>query len=463
MLESIVNWVRESKKALIVLAVISVVIAGVGYCVNSVGNSLRCGGFLTWESGMTATPTPVPAPGERGYSWSAIAPQWTPDGESIVFTHLSGPGENYSDVLQVYKISHDGRGLKLLLDGISVRHHSLYFDFSSDVSQVAYSVYRQPGTNSYFYEIERANLQSGDKQTLTPSNAYDLSPSWSRDASRIAFERDANSCRGHKGDDYGLFVMKANGKDVERLPRVPSPEDVAEHQSTSESDEDSPSWHLSALGGFSWSPDGYEMALVADLSFYQGELNDLWNPKRLGLYLLKTDDTPAKRLQAFETRSGNWDSMSIFGAPLWSQDGQRIIYVRNIDGRVKLWSISRGGDNLSEIVDAGVSVSPYLEFSCGPTWSPDGSQIMFSVPGTTFIVNADGSNLRSFEGSSCASWSPDGTMFASMEGGLHVVTIKTGGHRALTALSDKGVLLSAEAARAEGVPRSGSLLTGKAG
>ena len=441
MFGSIVSWGREYKKSLIVIAVIAMLIAGVGYCVNRVGDSMRCGGSFAWGSGMTATPTPVPAPGETGYSWSAITPQWTPDGESIVFTHLSGPGENYSDVLQVYKISHDGRGLKLLLDGITVRHHSLYFDFSSDVSQVVYSVYRQPGANSYFYEIEKANLQSGDKQTLTPSKAYDLSPSWSSDASRIAFKRDANSCSGHKGDDYSLFVMKTNGKDVERLPRVPSPEDIAEHQSTSESDEDSPSWHLSALGGFSWSPDGHEIALVADLAFYPGELNDLWNPKRLGLYLLKTDDTPAKRLQAFETRPGNQDNMSIFGAPIWSPDGQRILYVRNTDGRVKLWNISREGDDLSEIVDAVVSVSPRLEPSCGPSWSPDGSQIMFSVPGTTFIVNADGSNLRSFEGSSCGSWSPDGSKVASMWGGLHVVTIKTGEVRQLTRLSESGELV----------------------
>jgi Tol biopolymer transport system component len=51
-----------------------------------------------------------------------------------------------------------------------------------------------------------------------------------------------------------------------------------------------------------------------------------------------------------------------------------------------------------------------------PTWSPDGTRLAFALwPLTSYVIDADGSNLRHLEGSGTApQWSPDGSTIASV-------------------------------------------------
>jgi Tol biopolymer transport system component len=108
----------------------------------------------------------------------------------------------------------------------------------------------------------------------------------------------------------------------------------------------------------------------------------------------------------------NYRSSNAFRPPA----GDEVLFTAN-DGHT-LATIRQDGTGLRTIFDLPARVGVWLE---DPQWSPDGRQIAFEIqttvtgPLTTFVINADGSNLRQVsdvghqEG---PMWSPDGTRLA---------------------------------------------------
>lgn len=76
---------------------------------------------------------------------------------------------------------------------------------------------------------------------------------------------------------------------------------------------------------------------------------------------------------------------------------------------------------------AGSGAAEYLTFNPAldraPDWSPDGTRLAFSRDDVIFVVNADGTGLRSFgiPGGTNPAWSPDGTKVAYDNGGSVLV------------------------------------------
>ena len=163
--------------------------------------------------------------------------------------------------------------------------------------------------------------------------------------------------------------------------------------------------------------------------------------------------------------------------PVWSPDGSRL-FLASLDG---LWEVSATGNNLrkasadanqlraansihpllKQMVDdpAGVAskvkalqaLGGYLIFN--PVLSPKGDQIVFQVSNGKglYIVNVDGSGLRSLGQGERATWTPDGKYLVAMlvaddghtltKGELISIHVASGAKNTLFA-SDKYIALS---------------------
>ncbi|MFQ6015501.1 MAG: FecR domain-containing protein [Anaerolineae bacterium] len=111
----------------------------------------------------------------------------------------------------------------------------------------------------------------------------------------------------------------------------------------------------------------------------------------------------------------NHPAQDIFPAS-WSPDGSQILFSSDRDGDFEIYIMDDNGSNVRQLTDNSTE-----DFA--PFWSPDGQKIIFDSgdpgwegPGQIYVMNSDGSNwvqLTNFEGGAFApSWSPDGTRIA---------------------------------------------------
>lgn len=109
------------------------------------------------------------------------------------------------------------------------------------------------------------------------------------------------------------------------------------------------------------------------------------------------------------------DGLGVSIAPEISPDGNSIVFaLGDAKGSSQIWVMDRGGTNPHQIHGRGWD----------PTWSPDGTQILFASDeagaSQLFIMNSDGSSQRrvthfdSLRGRS--DWSPDGSWIVAYNG-----------------------------------------------
>jgi TolB protein len=117
------------------------------------------------------------------------------------------------------------------------------------------------------------------------------------------------------------------------------------------------------------------------------------------IYVINFNGTGLRRL----TIGGDYH------CPDWSPSGNTIIFDGYGSG---IQTVKIGGNLLKVVLDD--------EYADRPDWSPDGSQVAFHRPdldpfpglGELFIMNADGSDIRSLGIGFNPDWSPDGTQIA---------------------------------------------------
>jgi Tol biopolymer transport system component len=237
---------------------------------------------------------------------------------------------------------------------------------------------------------------------LTADSSLDSGPSWSPDGSRLAF------ARGPLGGTDTLMIMNADGTGVSAAAGSPS--------------------HVGSE--IAWAPDGRTIAVLApfpdegDIAFYDVDAHT-------------TQEFLAPHVCINEPFPCSTDPIGIGASDLaWGPDGDRLVYVgfydpqQIIGNSAGLWIVDR--DGLSEptpvcMMDPSVmprfNATPCPGGPEHPSWSPDGSRIVFGKAhdvqldgGEIYSIGPDGSNLQllptsNFDANQPA-WSPDGNTIA---------------------------------------------------
>ena len=149
----------------------------------------------------------------------AYSPVWSPDGEKIVFG-------TEGDIFVM-----DARGANRINLTQNPRAVNMTPSWSPDGRKIAYSASPKPGLWFAPFNIYLMNADGTHPVMLTKEWrwAYEYSPSWSSDGSRIAFQR-----REPDGT-YDIYAIKIDGSGAANLTRTPRVEDY------------SPSWRPSGL------------------------------------------------------------------------------------------------------------------------------------------------------------------------------------------------------------------------
>jgi Tol biopolymer transport system component len=172
------------------------------------------------------------------------APDWSPDGDRIVFQQWNVPYD-YSGQIDIYAMNVDGSDIRQLTDGPGANEDPAW---SPDGERIVFSRYVDGE-----YEIWVMNAEGSEQRRLTPRGVSAHSPAWSPDGEKIAVTRQS-------GDDCdAIVVMNEDGTEERTL--LPPGE---------------------GGGGPAWSPDGSQIAFIhcyenlgEDENLGEGEA-DIW-------------------------------------------------------------------------------------------------------------------------------------------------------------------------------------------
>ena len=250
-------------------------------------------------------------------------------------------------------------------------------------------VFQGPINDRWQIFIEQAD--GSNVRRLVTSGDDDLAPSISPDGKRVAFFRiPAN------GSPDEIFVVNVDGSDLH-------PIDVSGCTGNCLGDD---------AEGHAWSPSGTQIVFERALLDASGKVN-------VGLWLMNIDGTGAHQITQLNMAVESEDHR-----PAWSPDATRLVFQR-IDTTVSpeqdaLFSVRVDGTDLRQI-------TPWALNANDPDWSPDGALIAFQSPAEAnqggnqniYTIQPDGTGLteltaglsshRGLQGTFHPSWSPDGT------------------------------------------------------
>lgn len=223
-------------------------------------------------------------------------------------------------------------------------------------------------------EIRKLNPTTKEDELVAAVNADAYAPSLSPDGSRIAFG-------GGPGQKHDVFVMDADGSNIENLTESPGADDASPSWSPDgrrivfHSDSDGNYdiyWMMSSVGGPKpksltsdpaqdkhpeWSPDGDWIVFESD-RLDDGDLE----PGPFDIYVMTSEGESEEPLT---------ESPADDGVPVWSPDGQRIAFRSNRESGYEVWRMdSQGGDEEQVTYEDGTVRAP--------AWSPDGRRIVFA-------------------------------------------------------------------------------------
>ena len=272
---------------------------------------------------------------------------------------------------QIWTINANGSGETQLTSGTA---SSTEPDWSPDGARILYARRTSCGTNCSIGEVRVMNADgSGDTHVFGgPTEADVYSPTWSPDASTIAFVRVGSAgrpciCRTDNIDvanpdgsnrHQGIYVVT----DPYRLPDL------------------------------EWSPKGDAIAFTDDGYGYK-----FVNVKPFG---------PGDAHNPVP-----YDVNAIQSVPSWSPDARKLAYLNDTSppSETEVWSINADGTGATQLTDDDVQ-------QFGEEWSPDGTKIVYSGEDPTctsacnadlYLMNAGGTGKVKLTDTAASETSPD--------------------------------------------------------
>ena len=305
---------------------------------------------------------------ECGYSgryfYARLVPQWTPDGNHIVFDHYRNyDGINLGDI---YIVRSDGSWLERIdgswLERLSVTSgtYDYWPDVSPDGSRVVYTTSHGDTEYRRNLEIETSKLDGSNRRRLTENRVWDRRPAWSPDGGQVAFS-------SHDDDGYdNIMVTSADGSD-KRIIFKTGPFDPGAIGSEKSSTVDPIKLQIEA--GPEWSPDGETLSFVsADTSKRSSEIG---SPSIL--FTVGTDGDELTPL--FVSHRGK---DFIAPAVTWSPDGRELAFIQHDSaagewGGWILYAIGQDGSGLRKVAEVPIRRGFSAWYALiSLSWSPTG-------------------------------------------------------------------------------------------
>lgn len=305
------------------------------------------------------------------------APQWTPDGDYIVFAET-----DYPESLYAARVNGAEAELSPLGARTHDRHYALSPAVSPDGSLIAYSDGR----------IQLISLDGTERRPpyfISGERSVETSPVWSPDNSRIAFV-SYDDCSTPWPE--GIYTMKPDGTDLRLIVNL--------------RDGLLNGVQLSDVSAPSWSFKGDYISFVGFV--HRADSGAMES----ALYMADSDGSNLSKPFAPPLESGTL----IASHPTWSPDGRFVAVLEVASRNLRIRRIDVDGGNRHIVTDTGLDVESDGFAPMKLSYSPDGSRMAFMFDGDLYAVDENGLDPRlAFAGADDAtsepawSWSPDGS------------------------------------------------------
>jgi Tol biopolymer transport system component len=238
-------------------------------------------------------------------------------------------------------------------------------DWSPDGRKIAFGSHRNGDA-----WVAVMDADGSDQRLLVPGTSSD--PDWSPDGNQIALSRPVVSIDGQIRPQ--IWVMNADGSNLRPI-----------------------TGSSTFKGGPSWSPDGTRMVFILVKNpgspTHPQPTIGIMNADGTNERILTIEDRVNVRRESDGTTTV-LETAHDANAPAWSPVDNRIAFWSGIENQYgQIWSINSEGARSTQLTE-----DPTHRNSDDPSWSPDGTQMLFSTGRSgrneLWIMDADGSNER---------------------------------------------------------------------